>query len=154
MTNQSTKDKFAEILAKAQAKAESQVAPKQVQKPTQVSQPIVQAPSTAPSTAPSLTARVVTRDNLIARYKAQPVPELSTMTIDDLVGEVVKPSAPKPSISIVHYSDKCVVVTGDTKPHKSTLKSLGGKFNPWLKCGEGWVFPKYKEAVIRAEFSL
>jgi hypothetical protein len=158
MTNQTTKSKFAEILAQAQAKAEAQATGKKVEtkpqakaKPVQVYvQPPVQVPQPKPT--PTTNVRVVTKDNLIQRYRSMSVPELSTTTIDDVVGEAKPPKVM--TIRIVHYSDKCVAVMGDTKPHKDSLKAIGGKFNPWLKGGEGWVFPKWKEAEIRAVFSL
>jgi hypothetical protein len=38
----------------------------------------------------------------------------------------------KPFISIQEYSDKTFVVRGDTKPYKSSLKNLGGKWNSRL----------------------
>lgn len=46
-----------------------------------------------------------------------------------------------PNITIANYSEKSLVVTGDTKPIKDALKSLGGKFNSHLSCGAGWIFP-------------
>lgn len=60
----------------------------------------------------------------------------------------------KDGVEIIDYSDKSVAVFGDTKPIKDTLKQLGGRFNPALnrdgeKCA-GWVFPKTKEADLRA----
>ena len=85
----------------------------------------------------------------ITRYQSISVPELSTMTSADIVGEV-----PTTDLRIIHYSDKCVVVVGKTKENKDRLRAIGGKYNAWLKCGEGWVFPKHKEALIKAEFSL
>lgn len=152
MTNQETKNKFAEILAAAQRKADVKLnGSTDVAKPTQVQksvQPAVQVP-VQPKPTPVTTMRVVTKDNLITRYQSFSVPELSTTTIADIVGEV-----PTTDLRIIHYSDKCVVVVGNTKPKRDKLKSIGGKFNPWLKCGEGWVFPKYKEAEIRSVFSL
>lgn len=55
------------------------------------------------------------------------------------------------SISIVDYSEKSIAVIGETKAIKDTLSALGGKFNPRLNCGMGWIFPKTKsEAVIKA----
>ena len=81
MTNQETKNKYAEILAKAQAKALAQSArqPQETAKPT---------PKPAPQPEPEVKAvqqvatyRVVTKDNLISRYKEQPAPELSDVTI-------------------------------------------------------------------------
>lgn len=56
--------------------------------------------------------------------------------------------------SIVDYSEKAIAVTGDTKAVKDQLKKLGGKFNPRLSCGAGWIFSKKKEAEIRAALSL
>jgi hypothetical protein len=50
------------------------------------------------------------------------------------------------SISILKYSGKCCVVTGDTKPIKDLLKQQGGKFNAHLTHPVtsaplmGWVF--------------
>jgi hypothetical protein len=49
---------------------------------------------------------------------------------------------------IKDYSDKSFAIYGDTKPFKEELKNLGGKFNPNLKDGPGWIFSmKHKEAV-------
>jgi Large polyvalent protein associated domain 29 len=54
------------------------------------------------------------------------------------------------SIQIVDYSEKSIAVIGETKPIKDILSNLGGKFNPRLSCGIGWIFPKTKsEAVIK-----
>jgi hypothetical protein len=53
-------------------------------------------------------------------------------------------------LKIVDYSEKAIAVTGDTKPHKEALKSLGGKFNPALKCGSGWIFSKKQSAKVEA----
>jgi hypothetical protein len=47
------------------------------------------------------------------------------------------------------YSEKAVVVRGDTKTHKEGLKNLGGKFNASLKDGAGWIFPKKLEGKIQ-----
>jgi len=41
---------------------------------------------------------------------------------------------------IENYTTRSFVLTGDTKPHKVTLKNMYGKYNPHLKCGPGWVF--------------
>ena len=44
-------------------------------------------------------------------------------------------------IKIVDYSDKSFAVVGkDTIKIKDSLKSNGGRFNPYLKCGAGWIF--------------
>lgn len=162
MTNQETKDKFAQILADAQAKAEAQAkgtrvtaAPKKV---TEAKVTPIQTKPTKPSVADifpdvkPIPIFAYRQPFDLTRLIKQSQPELSTTTIADLIGEV------EPQITadlrIVHYSDKCVVVVGNTKANKDRLKAIGGKFNAWLKCGEGWVFPKSKEALIKAEFSL
>jgi hypothetical protein len=79
----------------------------------------------------------------------KPQPELSTMTIDDILQDTAKPS-----LTIINYSDKAIVVVGDTYANRVKLRSLGGKYNKWLKCGEGWVFPKTMEARIKREFAI
>ena len=54
---------------------------------------------------------------------------------------------------IVDYSDKAIAVFGDTKPIKTELSALGGRFNSRLTHeGEkkaGWIFQKTKEAQVR-----
>lgn len=57
-------------------------------------------------------------------------------------------------LEIVDYSDKSIVVTGDTKLFKSQLKKMGGKFNSKLRCGSGWVFSKKKREEIEHLVSL
>ena len=51
------------------------------------------------------------------------------------------------SLEIINYTEKSCVVRGDTKPHKDSLKNMGGKWNSNLtdkdtggKFG-GWIFP-------------
>ncbi len=54
---------------------------------------------------------------------------------------------------IVDYSDKAVAVFGDTKPIKTELSALGGRFNSRLtyegQKKAGWIFQKAKEAQVR-----
>lgn len=57
-------------------------------------------------------------------------------------------------IQLIEYSDRCIVVSGNTKPIKEELSNLGGKYNAYLKCGKGWVFPKKKESEIKKYFGL
>jgi len=45
----------------------------------------------------------------------------------------------------VYYTDKSIAVFGETKPFATQLKAFGGKFNPNLKNGPGWIFSKTKE---------
>lgn len=53
------------------------------------------------------------------------------------------------NLEIVDYSERAVVLFGNTKPFKSNLEAIGAKFNPSLKYSEeerkpGWVFVKSK----------
>ena len=56
-------------------------------------------------------------------------------------------------LEIVDYSEKAIVVFGDTKAIKEQLKELGGRFNPALNHnGEkraGWIFSKKKADKVR-----
>lgn len=49
---------------------------------------------------------------------------------------------------IIDYSEKAIAVVGDTKAIKDELKKLGGKFNPRLSCGAGWIFSAKKRAAV------
>lgn len=58
------------------------------------------------------------------------------------------------NLEIIDYSEKAFAVVGETKPLKDQLKALGGRFNFHLKCGAGWIFPKTKEAEVKAALAL
>lgn len=58
----------------------------------------------------------------------------------------------KSKIKIIDYSDKAIVVVGNTKPIKDILKSLGGRFNAKLTCGTGWVFSKKQKESLEVIF--
>ena len=65
------------------------------------------------------------------------------------IEEQVRMETGTPSYEIVDYSEKAIAVTGDTRPIADTLKALGGRFNPRLSCGAGWIFSKRKEEELR-----
>ena len=48
------------------------------------------------------------------------------------------------TVRMVDYSEKSIVLTGNTKPYKEEIKSLGGRWNSRLKDGDetmmGWIF--------------
>ncbi len=58
-------------------------------------------------------------------------------------------------VTILQYSPKAIVATGNTKPIKDRLKALGGAWNARLKhpiTGEplmGWIFTKHKIDKVR-----
>lgn len=51
-------------------------------------------------------------------------------------------------LNVQDYSEKSIVVRGDTKPCKEELKQLGGKYNGNLRGGPGWIFSKRCEAGV------
>ena len=51
-------------------------------------------------------------------------------------------------LKVVDYSEKAIVVTGNTKLFKSEIKKLGGRYNPRLKCDQGWVFSVKKRQEV------
>lgn len=64
--------------------------------------------------------------------------------------EEAEGEAPVASYTVVDYSEKAIAVTGDTRAISDKLKALGGRFNPRLSCGAGWIFSKKKESEVRA----
>lgn len=52
------------------------------------------------------------------------------------------------------YSEKAFAIIGNTKEIKETLKSLGGRFNPRLTCGTGWIFSKTKLVEVKLALNV
>jgi len=57
-------------------------------------------------------------------------------------------------LTLIDYSPKAVAIVGNTKEIKDTLKELGGRWNKFLSCGAGWIFPKTKEAELKAVLGI
>lgn len=53
-------------------------------------------------------------------------------------------------LTVEDYSEKAIVVRGDTKSHASSLKNLGGKWNSRLRDGPGWIFSKKVEDKVHS----
>ena len=66
---------------------------------------------------------------------------------------IEKVEVPAGEIQVIEYSDKAIAVIGDTKSIKEKLASIGGKYNRYLKCGEGWIFSKKKLPELEALLS-
>lgn len=128
---QETSQQFAAILAAAQAKLNAVNAPK----------PVVYTERITPVTPPIQPEAIV------------PTPELSEMTIDELLGNVASPIV-IPSLEIVDYSDKAFAIIGETKARKDELARLGGKFNKYLRCGAGWIFPKTRLKTVKQALAI
>jgi len=56
----------------------------------------------------------------------------------------------KGKIQIVDYSEKSVAVIGETYAIRASLKEMGGRFNKFLSCGAGWIFPKSQLEELKA----
>lgn len=52
-------------------------------------------------------------------------------------------------LKIEEYTDRSIVVNGETRKYKEDLKKLGGKYNGNLKNGPGWIFPKSAENSVK-----
>lgn len=59
-------------------------------------------------------------------------------------------TSPFEDIFIENYSDRSIVMKGDTRKYKEDLKLLGGKYNGRLRDGPGWIFSKKVEDQVNA----
>ena len=57
-------------------------------------------------------------------------------------------------LQVIDYSEKAFAIIGDTKVIKVTLKELGGKYNPKLRCGAGWIFSKKKQDKVTSALGI
>ena len=57
------------------------------------------------------------------------------------------------TITVEQYSEKAIVVRGNTVVYKDKLLSIGGKWNKMLKGGEGWIFPLTKKLIVEKVLS-
>lgn len=76
--------------------------------------------------------------------------EFDEQDYNDIIEAVAAEAVPEdaPRFQIIDYSEKAVAVMGDTRDIKDKLKELGGRFNPRLSCGAGWVFSKKQRAEV------
>lgn len=56
-------------------------------------------------------------------------------------------------VTVEQYTEKSIVVRGNTIPYKNKLLSLGGKWNKMLRGGEGWIFPLTKKSTVEQALS-
>lgn len=52
------------------------------------------------------------------------------------------------AVIVCKYSEKAIVVIGDTRPFADVLRANGGRFNARLSCGAGWIFQATKKDII------
>lgn len=85
-----------------------------------------------------------------ARYIFTPL-NWRKMFADIIEAKELQKKTPKADgLQIIDYSEKALAVIGETKAVKEQLKQLGGRFNPRLSCGAGWIFSKKRETELRA----
>lgn len=74
----------------------------------------------------------------------------------ETIQEETKETAEETKINLIlsEYSEKAIVLRGDTKAIKDQLKEIGGSFNFKLKGGAGWIFSKKRESEIRKTFNI
>lgn len=69
--------------------------------------------------------------------------------------EEAKPEVQTASgLTVAEYSEKAIVVRGDTRPLAGMLKELGGRFNARLQGGAGWIFSKRMEDKVRQALGI
>jgi len=58
-------------------------------------------------------------------------------------------------LNLIDYSEKAFAITGNTYQYKDIFsKEFNGKFNKFLTCGAGWIFPKTKLNDIKTKFNI
>jgi hypothetical protein len=57
-------------------------------------------------------------------------------------------------LRMIDYSEKAFAIVGDTKNCKAQLKKLGGRYNPKLLCGKGWIFSKKRGKEVATALGL
>jgi hypothetical protein len=81
-------------------------------------------------------------------------PEPKIQKLERVIQVIEKPVVVEGQIEIFDYSEKAFAVIGDTKPIKDILGEMGGRFNRFLKCGAGWIFPKTREQKVRERLNM
>lgn len=83
---------------------------------------------------------------------------VKSVKVSEMAGKAAKngnlPPVSGAGLTLNPYGERAIVVRGETKPIKDTLKSLGGAFNPRLNGGAGWIFSKRNEEKVRAALGL
>ena len=58
-------------------------------------------------------------------------------------------------VFLVDYNEYSFALIGEgTRAIKDKIQEIGGKFNPHLKCGKGWIFSKKHLDTVKASFNL
>lgn len=172
---QDTKNKFAAILAAAQAKAninpnfttseESKAQIKPIQTEPAQTKPIVQ-PSPIVPAMPVKPAPVTIPAPVHTPIKTETLPNFEfpddTKQIVEVGGNVHLivnnageiEEARHNKIIINDYTEKSIVLTGNTYPIRKQLKSLGAAFSYNFKCGAGWMFSKTRFEQVKDQLQL
>ena len=88
----------------------------------------------------------------VKKKSRKPVKKKSRKPVKKKSRKPVKKKSRKPVkkkfIIMCDYTDKSLVLLGSTYAHKEEIKKAGGKYNPNLSVGKGWVFPKTKKKAV------
>lgn len=76
--------------------------------------------------------------------------KLPTTAIKRPVSAAKTPNKAGLNLQLIDYSLKAIALIGDTKSIKEDLKKLGGRFNPRLSCGAGWIFSAKKRSDLES----
>ena len=85
------------------------------------------------------------------------VPELSKVTIDDIIGAKTFNNSDNLSpFKIVQYSDRSFAIVTDKKPAEEILNvfRIHGTYNPHLKCGKGWIFSNRHLNAVKTKLNI
>jgi hypothetical protein len=85
---------------------------------------------------------------------APPLPQVAAAAAASVSDESkILKSFPTLGVHVVEYTKWSVAVLGETKPLKNQLSALNGKYNPSLRGGAGWVFPKRCQSEVLSSLS-
>lgn len=89
----------------------------------------------------------------VAETIPEPVAETVAETIpDDENTAEISQTDTKPFVLVLEYSEKAIVVIGETKPFREAFKQHHGTWNPWVKIDDvkigGWIFSKKRRAEV------
>lgn len=162
---QETQNKMAELMAKQMEamKAKTVLKSAQVQ-PLPQPQPEVKQPEPVeevkpeenkfylPETEQTIELSNTTFDMLFSSIEPIKSKDSATycepMKYEPLTPEAPKTEEKKAECYIVDYSEKAIAVFGETKAIKEKLMELRGIYQPFLKGGKGWIFPKSKREKV------
>ena len=106
---------------------------------------IAGAPFAPPASAPVIRREVLTPVDSLADTRPEPVQSDGAEREFTPAPERVS----KPALEISDYSDKSILITGQTKENIGRIKGAIRTRPLWNRKAKGWIFPKAREADVR-----